>query len=265
VCCSFCSTALAQESEESHPFLTDRFQLAVGVFARHQNFKLRADGILPEDEIDFDQALGVDDDERSGSFTFRWNFGEKWSLWGQAWKVDASGGQELTEDIEWENIVFREGSFVKAGIENTVARVFLGRRVHTGPRHEFGLGAGFHWLEIKAFIEGRAQLNKFELGFVRDEVNADSPLPNIGAWYYFSPAKRWLIEARLDWLDASVGDYSGSLWNSSVGVNVQAFRNVGIGLAYQAFSVDVEVDNNDWRGGAELNYKGPFLSLTANW
>ena len=148
--------ALAQESAESHSWLEDRFQISVGAFARRQAFKFSADGSLPEEEIDFDEALGVDDNDISASLTFRWNFGEKWSLWGQAWRVQAKGGALLTEDIEWENLVFQEGSFVNAGVENSVIRAFIGRKVSTGSRHEFGLGAGFHWLELSAFIEGEA-------------------------------------------------------------------------------------------------------------
>ena len=223
----------AQESADSHPFMNDRFHIAVGAFARQQGFNIRADGSDPEVEIDFDESLGVDDDDVSASLTFRWNFGRKWSLWGQAWDVSASGGAELTEDIEFEDLVFQEGSYARAGIENTVVRVFLGRKFSSGPKHEFGLGLGFHWLEIKAYIEGQALTNDGTVEFARGDVSADSPLPNIGGWYYYSPSKRWLFEARLDWLEASIGDYSGGIWNSSVGVNFQAFKHIGFGLNYQ--------------------------------
>jgi hypothetical protein len=74
-----------------------------------------------------------------------------------------------------------------------------------------------------------------------------------------------LIEARIDWLDVSVGDYSGGIWNSAVGVQFQAFKHLGIALNYNYFSINVDVDTNDWRGGAELKYRGPFLALTTNW
>ena len=256
---------LAQESGETHAWLKDRFQVSVGAFARQQAFKLGADGSFPEEEIDFDKVLGVDDDDVSASLTFRWNFGEKWSLWGQAWRVNAKGGALLLEDVEWQNLVFQEGSFVNAGVENSVIRAFFGRKISYGPRHEFGLGLGFHWLELSAFIEGEALVNDIPSGFQRGDVSAGAPMPNIGGWFYYSASKRWLLEARLDWLDVSVGDYSGSIWNSSVGVNFQAFRNMGISLNYQIFALNAEVDSGDWRGGAELSYHGPFLALTANW
>ncbi len=77
--------ATAQEPDQTHPFLSDRFQLAVGAFARQQDFKIAAGGSGPEEEIDFDETLGVDDDDTSASLTFRWKVGSKWSLWGHSW------------------------------------------------------------------------------------------------------------------------------------------------------------------------------------
>ena len=257
--------ASAQESDQTHPFLSDRFQLTIGAFARQQDFKIAADGTAPEEEIDFDETLGVDDQDTSAALDFRWNFGSKWSLWGQAWKVNAGGGAVLTEDVEFEDLVFQQGSTVAAGVHNKVVRVFLGRKFSAGPRHEFGLGVGFHWLEIGAYIEGEALIDDIPSGFQRGDVDASAPMPNIGGWYYYSPSKRWLFEARLDWLDVSVGDYSGGIWNSSVGVQYQAFKHLGIALNYHYFSLNADVDSDDWSGGAELKYRGPFLALTTNW
>ena len=54
-------------------------------------------------------------------------------------------------------------------------------------------------------------------------------------------------------LDASVGDYSGDILNSSVGVNFQLFKHLALGLFYPYFSLNVDVDSSDWIGTAELN------------
>jgi hypothetical protein len=96
-------------------------------------------------------------------------------------------------------------------------------------------------------------------------VGVHSVTPNIGGRYYFSPSKRWLFEAHLDWQDVSVGDYSSGLWNSSVGVQFQAFKHLGFSLNYQYFSLNADVESEDWRGRVELRYRGPFLALTSNW
>jgi hypothetical protein len=50
-----------------------------------------------------------------------------------------------------------------------------------------------------------------------------------------------------------------------VGVQFQAFKHPGIALNYNYFSLNTNVDSEDWRGGAELRYWGPFLALIKNW
>ncbi|MEK6246748.1 MAG: hypothetical protein N2C12_01130, partial [Planctomycetales bacterium] len=39
---------IAQESDQTHPFLSDRFQLAIGAFAKQQGFKIAANGTVPK-------------------------------------------------------------------------------------------------------------------------------------------------------------------------------------------------------------------------
>ena len=101
--------------------------------------------------------------------------------------------------------------------------------------------------------------------FQRGDASKSQPLPNVGAWYNYSPARKWLLHGRVDWISASIGDYDGTLWNTSVGVNYQAFRHVGFDLIYQYFNLNLSVDTTDWRGEVDLRYSGPILGMTVNW
>ena len=96
-------------------------------------------------------------------------------------------------------------------------------------------------------------------------VVLQQPLPNIGGWYNYSPAKKWLIHARVDWISANIGDYDGSLWNASLGVAYQPWRHVGFDLYWQYFGVDLKVDKDSWKGGANMDYSGPVLGMTFTW
>jgi len=40
---------------------------------------------------------------------FRWRFGEKWSLAGQYFRTNATGEATLLEDLEWQDLLFKEG------------------------------------------------------------------------------------------------------------------------------------------------------------
>ncbi len=261
----FLSSASAQTSDDYHPFLSDKFNLEVGVFSPRIDFTARVDGSHPDEEVDFDEALNLDDSQSAASINFRWRFGKKWSFWGQAWTTNNSGKVVLEEDVEWEDVVFKKGTFAKSGVELDVVRAFFGREFNLGPQHELGVGLGLHWMSLDTFLEGEIIINDNTTDFHRAAVSAEFPLPNIGAWYMYSWSPKWMVQARADWLSATIGDYSGSLWDVQAGINYQAFKNIGFGLYYKGFLLDVDIDKSDWHGRADLTQHGPLLTVSATW
>lgn len=257
--------AAAQNSPQRHPWLEDDFQVSVGAFLPRKEVKIRVDGQTPGAEIDFDEGVDTTADETTGNLNIRWNFGEKWSAAGQYFTTSDSGQATLSKDITWDDVIYRAGTRVGAGVDVTVARLFFGRTFSVGHNYEFGLGAGLHWLEIGAFLEGEIYIGDETTGFRRQSASAHAPLPNIGGWYWYALSPRWLVFSRLDWFGASIGDYSGNLWNANAGINFQPWEHVGFGLSYQYFQVDVDVNKSDWNGALKLSYDGPFVSLSVNW
>lgn len=261
------SNVTAQDWGDYHPSLSDNLLFSIGAYRSSNAFNMRADfGDLGE-EIDFDDLLGVEDTSTILDINFRWKFGKsrKWTLAGQYFGNKAEGETRLDEDIEWEGIIFREGSFVGAGVSFDVIRAFVGRSFVMNDRHDFGLGIGIHNLDLSAYIEGEIKINDETSGFQREKVGASQILPNIGGWYKGALSPRWMFHARIDWISANVGKYDGSLWNTSAGFNFQAWRHVGFDLSWQYFNLDISIDDDNWIGGAELTYSGPVLGVTANW
>jgi hypothetical protein len=266
----FSGNVLAQDFEY-HPELSDSLSVSFGAFKSDNSFKVSAtSGIVEnpiEDEIDFDDNLGVDNSSTFLNAQVRWKFGKnkKWSLSGQYFNNDATGEAVLTEDVEWQDEVFREGTFVGAGVDLAVTRVFIGRSFFKNQQHNFGIGAGLHNLDMTVFIEGDIKIDDDSTEFFRGDAEKSQPLPNIGAWYHVSPARKWLIHARVDWISANIGDYDGTLWNTNVGINYQAFRHVGFDLSYQYFDLNLKIDKTDWQGEVNMRYSGLVLAVTANW
>lgn len=263
-------TLLAQEYDY-HPFLSDTFSASLGYMNSSNSFKFRAEpiGALEDfgDDIDFGKSLGVSDSSAFFNGQLRWKFGskKKWSLSGQYFSNNATGNSTLKEDVEWKEIIFREGTYVEAGTKLAVTRLFLGRSFYKNDQNDFGIGIGIHNLDLSASIEGEVIINDETTGLFKDEVSESQILPNIGAWYHFSPARRWLLHARVDWISANIGDYDGTLWNASAGISYQAWRHVGFDLYWQYFSLNLNVDSSDWVGGAEMTYSGPVLGVNFGW
>lgn len=261
------SVAVAQEYPPRHPLLDSRFITSLGVFMMDKNLTLSVDGrgSIRDDDIAFGEKWSLDKSTNRFAGEFTWRFGRKWSLSAQYFDSDDSSRATLDEDIGWGDYVLRESSNVGAGLSLEVARVYFGRKFSEGPNHEFGMGLGFHWMELGAFVDGELFLNDESTGVRRESVSASAPLPNVGAWYDYAFSPRWLAGARFDWLDASFEEYSGQLLNGSVYVNYMPFEHVGFSLAYQYFGLDVDVDKSSWRGGADVTYYGPFIAVTAAW
>jgi len=262
------SGSLVAQDSDFHPALTDNFNFSVGAFRSDNKFTLAAGGIeIGDGDIDFGNSVGVEESNTIANVQLRWNFGKmrKWSLSGQYFSNNANGDAILKEDTEWQGVVFNEGTFVDGGVKLEIARLFLGRSFVKNEQHDFGVGLGIHNLDLSAFIGGEVIVDGVSTGYKKLPANGSQLLPNLGTWYMFSPASKWLLHGRVDWMSANIGDYDGTMWNVNAGVNFQAWRHVGFDLSYQYFNLDLKVDSVDWVGGADTTYSGPVISVTANW
>ena len=208
--------------------------------------------------IDFDESLRLKKADDTFSAQLSWRFRDRWSVIGQYFKSSDSHRAVLEEDIEWGDVVFGAGSFAAIGSDFSLTRIFIGRHLDTSKRHEFGIGAGIHWLHLGAFVEGEIRINGIP-ATARRAVSEEAPLPNIGVWYDYSISPRWAFRSRLDLLRADVGDYDGLMVNVALGVNFQAFEHLGFGLNYNYFELDIGIDKPGWRGDFETTYDGIYV------
>ncbi len=258
--------ANAQESDSSgkyHPFLSDNINIGLGVYRPSQKRRIGAD---PNDGGSSGESLDASDSQSTGLLNFRWRFTKNWSFQGTYWSTDSESEATLTEDFEFQGQVFQKDSFIKSEIDTSITRLFWGRSFFRKPSTDWGVGLGLHWLAIDVFLEGQIlAIPGPGLEFRRESASASVPLPNLGIWYMYSWSPKWVVTTRLDWLDITVEEFSGSLYDLSVGVNYQMSDHFGIGLAVNAFRLDVGVDRTDWTGELVLEQIGPRLNLTWNW
>lgn len=264
--CMSISTARAADWERN-PLLEDKFRLSLGAFVANIDSTLAINGDADFDgsNIDFNRRFGLSNDQSRLSGSFHWRFGEKWSVAFQYFDQKLSSTSVLDQDVQWGDSVLQAGSSVTAGTFNDVYRIFFGRKFMEGDNYKFGAGLGAHYMEIGAFASGEFFIDGDSTGTRRESVDAAAPLPNIGAWYYYAWSRRWAGHARLDWLSANVDEYSGSLVNAAAGISFQATRHFAIGLDYNYFDLNVDVDSGNWNGSADLKRSGPFLFVTATW
>ena len=183
------SALLAQEEYEYHPAISDNFYASIGAMKSSNSFKMRADPLIDsfdyvENEIDFGDSLGVSDSSTLLNAQLRWKFGKKrkWGLAAQYFSNNATGSSTLKEDVDWEGIIFREGTFAEAGVKMAVARLFVGRSLYKTAQSDFGLGIGIHNLDLSVFIKGELKVEDETTGVQRVDESASQILLNLDRW-----------------------------------------------------------------------------------
>lgn len=260
----FSGTAGAQEV---HPIMESRWWVNAGSYLAERSFKASANATVAGTtrEFDFEGALGLEDAPNVLMAELGWQFGEKWGAALQYFNSSRKASRTLDESFEWQGNTYDIGAVLEAETNIDITRVFFARRFFDDGPHHLRLGAGLHWIEIGATVAGQATLNDQSTEFRRSSASASLPVPNVGAWYRYSSHDRWLLSARVDWLDARVDNYSGSIWNVSGGVNYRIWDHIGIGASYQYFQLSGEVKEPNWRGEIKTSFTGPYLYVSGFW
>jgi hypothetical protein len=257
----------ADDPSDIHPSLTNKFSLDFGVYYPDRQVSISAGSTLGRDKewVDYQGELNHETSDETFSMNFGWRFGERWQLSTQYFDSSGSKQAVLDEDVEFNDIIFKEGSSVTTGSHFSLVRMFFARDFAAADNQEFGVGAGIHFLELGASIQGEIITVAGENRFRRESVRVTAPLPNIGVWYTYSLSPKWAVKGRLDWISANIEPYDGRLINASLGANFQMLKNVGIGLSYNYFELDVKIRDTNWKGRAETKYEGFFAFLSINW
>jgi len=266
------SSSFSQNENDKHPLLTDRFLIGAGVYFPARDIKLGVEGNISVDEIedlediDFDETLGLSEGENTFNLNFLWRFSRNkfWSVRGEYFKVGSTRNVTLDEDIEWEDITYPVGGSAEVSFGVGLYRVFFGRVISTGQKHELGGGLGIHGLNVKASVAGEGFIGDESAGFSKSEVSAFLPLPNIGLWYIWAPTDKWAFSANLDWFGIKIDNLSGGLWNVSPGVTFQIIRNLAVNANYQFYNFNANIDESDFKGSFDLTFNGPTIRVVGN-
>ncbi len=69
----------------------------------------------------------------------------------------------------------------------------------------------------------------------------------------------------MDWLEASIDSYDGSIVNAAIGLRYTISKHITAGLTYNYFRLSAGIEDSDWRGETEVRFHGPYVSIGALW
>ena len=172
---------------------------------------------------------------------------------------------ELNKDLEIGDEIFPVGAGVSSEFDFKIAPIAYGYSFINNEKHELTGLIGLHLYKTNFAMSGYASAGSEEL-IGETSANTNIPLPLIGFSYEYRFTHRWTagVMAEAFYLKASSDAFafSGSLLSLGVKTEYWLFNNFGIGAALNYFNLNVDVEDDDWKGALDYQYFGPQIYMT---
>jgi hypothetical protein len=240
----------------------ERFKLGAGVFLPNFDTKLRIDNktIGTGTEIDLEDDLGFSSTETTFWVGGYWRFAAKHRLSAGYFQFDRDSSTIATTDITIGDEIYPTGASLDSNFKFQVIPISYAYSFLKREKFELAGTIGLNWTRVDFDVSGSASLGNEDLD-ANVSAGADAPLPLIGLLFDYNFTPKWSagLLGEVFWLntDADTFGFSGTLINLRLSTEYWIFNNVGLGVAINWFSLDVDVDDGDWRGRLEYQYWGP--------
>lgn len=263
---SFAMSASAQDpgvimtgSSRGPNLLEDPFQISLGTYIVSADTTIRLDATNEDTgtTVDWDRVVGGGDANR-----FRldgaWRFADRHKVRAMWFDFSRSRTEALDREIEWGDEVFPVSVEATAKTQFSIYEVAYEYAFLKRETLELTGTAGIHWTQYKATLSATVN-GASGTREASDSAKLNAPLPVVGVRGLWRIHRNFWLDGAAQYFALQYDIYDGSILDTRIGVLWQPNKWLGIGLGYNRFDVDVELDDNDFRGKLEWVYDGPQL------
>jgi hypothetical protein len=254
------SLSAAPVAAEGPNLLEEPFALSLGTYILGTDTEVRLDGA--EDTgtpVDWEGVFGKGDVNRF-RFDGTWRFADRHKLRALWFNYSRTRSGRADRVIEWGDVDFPIATELRGESRFSIFELAYEYAFMRRENFELTGTAGLHYttleLEISGSIESPGGGGSFEAS---DTGRVEVPLPVFGLRGLWHVGGDFWVDASAQYFALSYENYDGSIVDLRAGVLWQPKDWVGIGLGYDLFNVNVEVENARWRGEVDWTYDGPQI------
>jgi hypothetical protein len=251
----------AEEEEDGSLFSITDFTLRVGFYDISSNTKIRLnalDGMIGTG-IDLEDDLNLDERKSTSYLAFSWRMAGRHSLQVEQFTLNRDGSQTLTGEIKFGDEVFEFGAVVDSFFNTKVTRVGYAYLLRDTKDFALALSAGLH---VTAISTGITEINNQNFNRGGTFASVTAPLPVVGVTGSWKFNEKLFLYGRAQIFRLSMSDFSGRLDHASLKLEYDAFKHVGMGVGYDLFGLNLDIDRGRWKGNIEFLFRGPIVYLT---
>ena len=264
VCAMSLMLAAGSATGADDSLIEARGQVSLGSFLNNSELKIRVDGESSEGtRVDWDNTFGEDDVTR-----FRldglWRVSDRHHVRVLYTDYSSSQTETIEQDIEWQGDTIPLGAEVHGKQSFTIFEAAYEYAFVHSDKYELAGSIGLHYTSFEAAL--RAEMPAPGGGTVSlgGPAKVDAPLPVVGAHGMWRIGGNFYLDAQAQFFALSFDEYDGNIINYRAAFTWQPKRSVGIGLGYDHFTIDVDVDEANFMGSMDWTYSGPqaFFNLS---
>jgi hypothetical protein len=251
------------EGTSTPAYLTDRFSLSVGTYVVTGDLKATLDGTAPGSNtpVDFAHTFGMN----SGVNVLRadglWRITPKHGVRLVYFHQGLDRTRSREQDFAWGDYTFKANASITATTKLDVYELSYEYSLMNRPTFQLAAGGGVHVLNMSIRLSGQATVTDangtvLPASYSTSNSNLPAPLPVIGARAVWAVTPHIFIEPEVQWLKLKYDAYNGSWWDLRVAGKWMFSRHFGLGVGYDYFHVDVNVDKARFNGDVGLGYSG---------
>ena len=242
--------------------LQEQFQVSLGAFVNNSDIEARVDG---ETElgtpVDWQRTFG-DKDVTRFRLDGLWRFNDRHHLRMMYTDYSRDRTETIDEEIVWDDDTFPIGAEVRGEQSFRIIEAAYEYSFMRSDKFELAGSAGLHYawfeLELTADITAPGGGGTVSIG---GPAEVGAPLPVIGVRGMWRVGGNFYLDAQAQYFALSFDDFDGSIVNVRAAAIWQPRKYIGIGVGYDRFTIDVDVEKNRFTGSMDWTYSGPQVFL----
>jgi hypothetical protein len=259
--------ALAQSSP-AQMLLDDKIVFDIGAFVLNTDLKAGLNGQSASNpDVDFNQVFGKDDNATRIRADLLWRITPTQHVRFMYFDNTRNASRTLDQQITWGDNTYDVGANVNLQTKYNIYELAYEYAFLRRPDYELAFSAGVHFTDMRIRLSGTASSTDSE-GNVTQVSGATSsrslpaPLPVIGLRGGWAVSEHWYIDGLAQYFQAKVDGYDGHLSDLRVGATWMYNQNFGVGVGYNRFSTNLNVNRSSFDGNLNFGYSGLLVYLT---
>ena len=200
--------------------------------------------------IDYSKDLGGKEREKIPRIDAYYRFNDRHRIDFTSFAVKRDGRKTLDLTIEIDDTIYSAADTLNSSIEYTLYKLGYSYSFYHSPEVELSFSAG---LNITSYDLKFSD----DTGAKAETVGVTVPLPVFGLRMGYAITPRWSIQYVAETFAIDIDDtFRGNLFNYELNTEYRLFKNFSVGAGIARLGMDVEVDDDDWRGAVSDSYRG---------